>query len=235
MSVHVESTTTLTSVIMAKWPQPGKVKTRLIGPLTAYQAAAVHAAMLQCVLDRLNQHLPGSIVLAVDPPHDTLALGDDPELSIELPIENTLIDQDTGDLGNRIMRAWEDVGSGPTVFFGVDSPDIPVDALKAIPNALTRSEAACGPVDDGGYWCLAARQLARQLLIDIDWGTSKVYHQTQNAAARARLSLAELPAWHDVDTPDDLDALRQRIRLQKEPALTRLAKRLDRVLQDHPI
>jgi len=217
---------------MAKTPVPGQVKTRLIDPLTAHQAAAVHAAMLECVLERLATHLPGRRVLAIDGAPGALNDKSSPDLSLKVPVGTEVINQGTGNLGQRIHHVWQASGSGPAVFFGVDSPDCPAEALTAIPQALESHDAACGPVDDGGYWCLAARRPAPALLADIDWGSPSVYHQTQSAASEAGLTLAELPAWHDVDTPSDLSALTHRLRSAHEPALTRLAERLSRVLQD---
>ena len=40
-------------IVMAKNPIEGKVKTRLIGQLTALQACEIHQALMQCVMSRL--------------------------------------------------------------------------------------------------------------------------------------------------------------------------------------
>jgi len=219
---------------MAKRPLPGRVKTRLTAELSEQQAAEVHASMLECVLKRLATHLSGRLVLALDGEPGALLEATGPALSVDVPTDTGFTDQGTGDLGQRILQVWQAIGAGPAAFFGVDSPDIPKQALLAIPQALSDADAGCGPVEDGGYWCLAARLPYPALLTGIDWGTASVYHQTQQAAEHAGLTLTELPPWHDVDTPSDLNQLRIRLRLTEEPALTRLAKRLDRIMQDSP-
>ena len=219
-------------VVMAKRPVPGRVKTRLIGELSDHHAACVHAAMLDCVLKRLSEVFPGHLVLALDGGTDDPLTHPDPDLAIQLPDDTKLIDQDQGNLGDRLGHVWRTIGGGPAVFFGVDSPDVPMDALKGIAHNLTLADAACGPVEDGGYWCLAARQHAPNLLAGIDWGTPAVYHQTRDAAEQAGLTLQELPAWHDVDDASDLTSLRDRLRDTREPALIRLAQRLQRITQD---
>lgn len=219
-------------VVMAKRPIPGRVKTRLTPTFSPQQAAQAHAAMLECVLARLATHLPGQHFLALDsqtvPPNQP----HDPALDYELPQAFHIIDQGTGDLGDRITHVWQALNQGPAVFFGVDSPDLPTQTLTTLWDALAPADAVIGPVDDGGYWCLAAQQLPPPLLASIDWGTPAVYHQTHQAARDAGLTLTDLDPWHDVDDPADLLALQYRIKPTHEPALTRLRQRLDRITQD---
>jgi uncharacterized protein len=226
-----------TVVVMAKRPAPGRVKTRLTSELSPVQAAEVHAAMLESVLSRVQAYLPGRWVLALDDASDDDASNKDlqhadPSLSVQIPPGWEIIDQGRGGLGERLSYVWRKIGKGRAVFFGIDSPDTPAQALKSIWPALDRADAAVGPVDDGGYWCLAGRYFQPPLLTGIDWGSEAVYHQTREAAGKAHLRLLELPPWHDVDTPGDLHALQDRLGQADEPALTRLRQRLARITQD---
>lgn len=218
-------------IVLAKAPRPGRVKTRLSPTLTPAQAAAVHAAMLICVLQRTRRHVPGEHVLAVDGletwQETRIRLAHDVPLGTELAaalVEAAagwrLIDQGTGDLGARLEHTWRDTGAGAVVFLGVDTPDVPAAALEAVVPALADVDAAIGPASDGGYWTLAARRHAPALLRGIDWGGSAVYHQTLAAAAREGLTWRSLPTWHDVDEPADLAALRHRLNPRKDPRKT---------------
>jgi uncharacterized protein len=219
-------------VVMAKRPIPSHVKTRLTPTFSPLKAAQIHAAMLDCVLNRLAAHIPGKHILALDsksPNHDQTL---DPTLDYTLPDCYQTLDQGLGSLGDRLTHVWQALNQGPAVFFGVDSPDIPINTLKTLFNALKTADAAIGPVDDGGYYCLAAKQLQPPLLTRIDWGTPAVYHQTHQAAKNAGLKLFDLPPWHDVDTPADLLALQYRIKHTHEPTLARLHQRLHRITQD---
>ncbi len=218
-------------VVMAKPAVIGRVKTRLIGTLTAHQVAAVYSAMLDCVLERVKTHVRSDCiryVLAIDYSLicfecaargviRTMARGFHP------------VDQGQGDLGDRMGRVWRRLGAGAVVFLGVDSPDVPIPILMSIIPTLNRADAAVGPVSDGGYWALAASRYQGCLLRDIDWGSPRVYDQTIAAARRAGLRVATLPAWEDIDRPADLAALRVRLASVTEPALLRLRARLERI------
>ena len=214
-------------VVMGRSAVPGEVKTRLQARLSPTRAAAVHAALMRCVLHRLPAWLDADrFILALDD------LGR-PEAAGEIPTPWTRMHQGTGDLGERLDDVWQTIGAGPVVFFGVDSPDVPGAALTELSHkvAADETDAAAGPVDDGGYWCLYGRRHQPALLEDIDWGSSQVYDQTRRAAASAGLNLAPLPPWHDVDDPDDLDQLRHRIADSSEPALQQLADDLVKILE----
>lgn len=222
----------VTGILMAKKPRRGLVKTRLYhrGPYTAEVAAEMAWAMLHCTARRLAEC--GRLVLAVTPD------GCGPELArrLEIPLVRT-VDQGAGDLGQRLSRVWRLVGADRLVaFFGGDAPDVPEVALGEIAPALGKTALALGSTGDGGFWTLAGRTYQEALFRGIDWGTSRVYDQTRQRAAAADLGVHLLPAWHDIDRPEDVEALRQRLRNQSghdstglidDAPLRRLAERLD--------
>ena len=210
-------------VVMAKVPVAGQVKTRLAPAFRPDQAAAVHSAMLQCVLDRLTQHLPGRRVLALA---GVQSQSDD---RLVVPDGWFVVQQGAGDLGQRMGHVWAQIGAGKAVFFGSDSPDVPKATLGRIWPALADSEAVIGPSTDGGYWALGAARFSPVLLDHIDWGGSTVYDQTRTAAWSSDIRMAVLPLWHDVDHPADLSALRCRLESADEPSLVRLRRSLRQV------
>ena len=223
-------------IVMAKPALPGRVKTRMIGRYTAQQAAAAHAAMLECVLNRTATHLGSSsqlrFVLALDDTRSPQRSGARGEADISVPQDWQVISQGNGHLGQRLAHVWQTIGGGLAIFLGADCPDLPSTALGSILPSIRSAHVAAGPVDDGGYWTLACRRYDNRLLTDIDWGTAAVYHQTVHAAQQAGFNFASLPSWYDVDTPRDLDRLRQRLAQCQEPALRRLKTRLDQICED---
>lgn len=218
-----------TIVVMAKPAIPGRVKTRLTEVFSPAQAAAVHAAMLRCVLERVRIHLPGRRVLAMaDWQADGGEMGlADGVIAAARKAGWRVVDQGPGDLGRRLAHVWAAVDQGPIAFLGVDSPDVPAPVLSGLWDALAGAEVGIGPVDDGGYWVLAARRRIERLVEGIDWGTASVYDQTVKAAAGEGVVWRRLAGWHDVDHPEDLAMLLQRLRQASEPALVRLLEQLN--------
>ncbi len=197
----------VTAVLMAKRPEPGVVNTRLVRPggLDSEAAARVGWAMLICTAQRLCA-ASSRVILAASPD------GCAGELAEALKVNFAqVVDQGTGDLGQRLERAWKAAGEGRIAFFGADAPDVPQEALRAIPQALANHDLAVGPTHDGGYWTLAATAFHPQVLRAIDWGTDRVYDQTRKRAVEAGLEACALPRWYDVDQPSDLEALRRRV------------------------
>ena len=197
-------------VVMAKRPKVGRVKTRMVPPLTERQAAEVHTAMLRCVLARLERFVPGRKVLALDAAEAELRDREAALRGVDLSAW-TLVPQGAGDLGERLLRVWQALGGGAVAFFGVDSPDVPAEMLAGLWGVLEQAEAAAGPTEDGGYWTLLVRRTHPHLLAGIDWGTAAVYDQTRRAAVSAGLTWGELPRWYDVDDALDLADLQHRL------------------------
>jgi uncharacterized protein len=193
------------AVLVAKLPRPGTVKTRLISAhIDESAAAAIALALARCTAKRLQARF--QVHLAVTPDDCGAEFLD--LLGLRLPV----IPQGRGDLGERLAAAWQAVGAAtPVAFFGIDAPDVPAAALDAVESSLAMHDALIGPTADGGYWTLAARTPQPRLLRDIAWGKAGVAAQTRARAAEAGVRLGELPAWYDVDTVDDLRALRARL------------------------
>jgi len=212
-----------TAVIMAKYPTPGKVNTRLItDSFTDQNAAAVATAFLQCITARLHKIFHGNIIIATSPDHalpqmKQLINKRLPDQAPSIPI----LPQGQGNLGNRIQNIWLKINKKnnsnqtPICFFGMDSPDIPTRILKELYNLLSTTpppfDIAAGPTDDGGYWTLAAHEYHPEILQNINWGENTVYQNTKKIAESANLRFDPLKPWFDIDTPEDLEKLMQRL------------------------
>jgi len=222
-------------VIMAKPAVPGLVKTRLIGALSPLQAAEVHLAMWQAVVERVTHAFADEdvelvVALAVVEQTKQTQLG---KALVDLPAGWRTIDQGKGNLGDRLDHVWRALGRGRILFLGVDSPDVPVDAMRsAWAGSSDGDEVAIGPVEDGGYWTLSCGSYQPALVQGIDWGSAKVYDQTWQTAVRSGLNARRLLSWHDVDDYADLQALRGRLADTREASLVALRQALNRICKD---
>jgi glycosyltransferase A (GT-A) superfamily protein (DUF2064 family) len=128
-------------IVLAKEPVPGRVKTRLVPPLTYAAAAELAAAALS------------DTILVVDRvPARGRFLAFDGDVAGWLPSGWWHVAQPGGGLDERLAAAFDAVGPGPAVLVGMDTPQLsPTDLAGFDPS---RYDACFGPAVDGGYWTI---------------------------------------------------------------------------------
>lgn len=194
-------------LLFTKPAREGRVKTRLIGDLTPAEAAALHAAFLGDLIDRLRE---GDF---------ELQLAWDLDAQDEIPAGPLPgVRQQGHDLGERLYRALSEAardGSSvvPSVMaLGSDHPTLPLALVHEAFERLERgAEVVLGPAEDGGYYLIALRSDAvdPDLFRDIPWSTGRVLSETLERCRGLAVEL--LPPASDVDTPEDLRRLAARL------------------------
>ncbi len=178
--------------LFARWPEPGKAKTRLIPALGAEGAAALHKRLTERTV---------ATVLAAGLPCELRSTGAHPEaFRAWLGPGVEVIDQGEGDLGARLAAA---AAMLPVLLLGADIPGLRPEHLLAAAAALATAPAVIGPAADGGYWLLGLAAPAPQLFVDIAWGTDTVFADT---IARLPPGTPQLATLADLDRPEDLAA-----------------------------
>jgi hypothetical protein len=179
------------------------VKTRLAADTTAEWAAAVAAAFLGDISDRLSL-LSVSRVLVFAPAEarEQFAglLGD----------RFALCPQSGGELGQRLsvfLRRQLAVGADAVVVLGTDSPTLPLDLVEQAFAELERADVVLGPATDGGYYLVGCAREVPPIFEDIAWSSPRVLSQTIAHLQDSRWRLALLPPWYDVDTRADWEML----------------------------
>lgn len=190
------------AIVLAKYPAPGRVKTRLIGAFTAEQAAQVHRRCLRLTLDCLHAAGRVEIVLAGSP--------DGADFAEFLPPAARLLSQGEGNLGARLAQVVErifEAGASRVLLVGSDCPAMrPQDVTTAL-DLLDRVDVVVGPALDGGYYLLGLRGPETGLFTSIDWSTPRVLAQTLARAAEMGLSHTLIDERRDVDEVGDMMAL----------------------------
>jgi uncharacterized protein len=135
-----------------------------------------------------------------------------------------LLPQSGGDLGARMRDAFDRAfarGAARVALVGTDAPDLSRETVVQAFSALGAADVVLGPSPDGGYCLIALRAPRPELFAGIEWSTPRVREETRSRAAAAGLTVHELEALADVDTPDDLRAAWPRIEavLARRPAL----------------
>lgn len=207
--------------LMCKDPSRGK--TRLAATIGAERAALFAGAFLQD-----SAALAAEIAQRLSV--DAIAFADGEVALAGLRV----IPQAAGDLGQRMEAAFETLGY-PALLLGTDAPTLP-PALAELAMAGLRdgADAAFVPALDGGYCLIALSRPLPELLRDMPWSTPELMEATRRAATR--LSLLELPVWHDVDSEADLALLRLSVQGQSPSGCAALppwrAMQCRRILHD---
>jgi len=190
-------------IIFTRYPEPGKVKTRLIPALGKEGAASLHQAMTERTLrwaKSLSRKNPDLIEIWFD--------GGTRHMMEEwLGPEFKYFHQGDGDLGERMARAFQENfqrKKREIVLVGVDCPELTAFHGQAAFDALQRHELVLGPTDDGGYCLIGLKRMVPEIFKSIAWGTDTVHHETLDRAKNKGLSVKNLNILHDVDVPQDL-------------------------------
>ncbi len=198
---------TLALLVLAKAPEPGRVKTRLCPPLTLLQAADLAAAALLDTLGAVRAVPGGRVVVALAGRLSSAARA--VELAVELRGVATRR-QRGPDLGHRIAaahRAAAGVVPGrPVLQIGMDTPQVEPALLTEAAGPLSRgtADAVLGPAADGGWWALGLRDpRAAAAIAGVPTSRHDTGERTAHALRAAGLRVGLLPELTDVDTAAD--------------------------------
>jgi rSAM/selenodomain-associated transferase 1 len=193
--------------IMAKAPRPGHVKTRLLPAMSREAAARLAEAFLLDTIHRVAQVRRARRALLYAPRASRPAFR-------RIASDFLLIPQRSGDLGRRLASAFRDLLTlhpGPVIVIGSDAPALSTSVLQRAVDVFTESavDGVLGPSEDGGYYLVGLRRPCAELFRGIAWSSPAVFEQTMQRARKRGLRISILSRWWDIDTPQDLQRLRQ--------------------------
>jgi uncharacterized protein len=189
-------------IMFAKYPEKGKVKTRLCGKWHEGIVARLYRSFIEDLLERLS--------------------GGDYHFRIAYhPVEKKIdfirqfgngisyMAQIGEDLGERMSGAFTRVfleDFQTVIIIGSDSPDLPREIINEAFQSLEKNGAVMGPSCDGGYYLIGFRQdsFFPGAFEGIAWGTSHVFEKTIELLHNAGIDVHVLPRWLDIDTPEDI-------------------------------
>lgn len=191
-------------VIMARYPEPGKIKTRLARTIGKSEALYLYSAFLTDLAQRFAgqeyklhwNYTPGesnfrAFITALVP---------------SLAEYTECFPQEGEDLGARLHSAFKRTqqrGFSRTIVIGSDSPHMSLDVIARAYKALNEVDVVLGPADDGGYYLIAMRQ-PHDVFSGIPMSTDRVRQMTIELATRQGLIVRLLEPLFDIDELPDL-------------------------------
>lgn len=196
-------------IIMAKVPVAGAVKTRLQPFLSPDECAELARAFLHDAVAKAKS-VCENVILAYSPADRKNVLDE------TLRRENTLVAQTGATLGDRMTNAFEFAfaqKSDAVVMIGTDSPTVHAEYIEQAFDFLEiNSDIVLGKTADGGFYLIGTQQkIHSELFKNVAWSSAAVFRQMIANAERLKLRWRAVPAWYDVDTPDDFTFLRDEI------------------------
>lgn len=202
-------------VVMARYPELGRIKTRLARSIGDEQTLRLYTAFLTDLAQRFAGQMcdlhwaytPADIdyqafITALAPQHGH---------------QMWSFPQQGPELGARLHAVFHwtrDKGYKKSIIIGSDSPQVSLATVHRAHAALEDADVVLGPADDGGYYLIAMSH-PYDVFSDIPMSTPVVTQMTITAAERQGLRVQFIDALFDVDELADLQRLGQQLQADR--------------------
>ncbi len=186
--------------VLAKAPQPGYAKTRLIPAVGAAAAARLQRQLTLRTLATARAAGLGPVTLwcAPDTGHRFFR-------ALQRRDGLDLRAQPEGDLGRRMAHVFAAGGERPLLLIGTDCPVLNVEHLRQAALALHSAvDAVFITTEDGGYYLVGLKQPCPALFEGIEWSSARVMTQTRSRLSALGLRWTEVARLWDVDRAEDV-------------------------------
>jgi hypothetical protein len=186
-------------VIFSKYPEKGKVKTRLAHYTGEDKAYAIYVQLLQNTLQEAAKH----------PADKWLFLSNLPKNPHTLFTEYSFpkMVQQGNNLGEKMANAFRYLfkqGYEQIVLTGGDIHQLDTSILTQAFDALHSVDTVIAPANDGGYYLIGMNKLHESLFSLQKWSHSQVFQETLQRIRQQGLTYEILPERIDIDTLEDL-------------------------------
>jgi rSAM/selenodomain-associated transferase 1 len=192
-------------LILARYPRPGMVKSRLaqrLGDVPASEFYRLCAERLFAELDRLPPTVCRYLFF------DDRRRDDADEIRRWVGRDLRFHRQPNAEFGERMVAGFRQAfldGATKAIIVGTDIPDLNAELLTRALHLLDRYPLVIGPDRGGGFYLLGMRMLHRELFqLPTPWGSDEVYLHTLKQMERYAYVPAVLPTLFDIDTGEDL-------------------------------
>jgi rSAM/selenodomain-associated transferase 1 len=186
----------VTLAVIAKAPVAGRVKTRLCPPCTPRQAAELAEAALRDTLAAMAD----AARLADRAVARAIVLDGAPGTWVD---GEQVVAQRGGGLDERLAAAFADLGGGPALIVGMDTPQLTGAVLARALTALDDHDAVLGPATDGGYWGIGLRRADARALVGVPMSAEHTLAAQRVRLGKLGLTVADATTLVDVDTIED--------------------------------
>jgi uncharacterized protein len=192
-------------MVFLRYPEPGKVKSRLAADIGQQQATDLYARLVRRSLgiagDLKRARGDLEVLLFFHPPEREKAV----QQSYPGPWQ--FVPQTGCDLGERMAHAFcyaQCRGWQHAVLIGTDIADLRISDLDEAFQALEEGQAVLGPAADGGYYLIGLNRPCGAVFQSQAWGSESVFERTRATLGTRGFSVKILKQRTDVDRQEDL-------------------------------
>lgn len=185
-------------IIFQKFPELGKVKTRLAKTIGNENALKIYKHLVNHTHQVIKNVAADKFVFFAD---KVVAEG----------YEHCQVDLQEGDeLGDRMKIAFEKVfskGYQQVVIIGTDCNDLSIEIVDVAFDVLDKKDAVIGPALDGGYYLLGLSKMISAIFENKNWSTETVCSATEKDFVDNGFSYELITPLSDIDVEADLGPL----------------------------
>ncbi|MFT4550627.1 MAG: rSAM/selenodomain-associated transferase 1 [Verrucomicrobiales bacterium] len=202
-------------IIFVKFPEPGKVKTRLAKSLGSEGAADAYRWLVARVAENVVEPSgEWAIWVIFDPAEREGEVREWLEPLFGASVSR-YVPQADGDLGARLGGAFAagfDAGFEKVAAIGTDCVDLGLEGIRHCWRSLEEHDVVFGPADDGGYYLVGLKSVCARLFTEVPWSHERTLEVSRGVAASEGLSVAELEVLSDVDEIEQWEDIQRRRR-----------------------
>jgi rSAM/selenodomain-associated transferase 1 len=188
-----------TVLVFARYPAPGRVKTRLAARVGAEQATELYRRWIGEVFSILQPLRPSTCVVCCydGAPRKAFASWDH--------LADDWWPQPPGDLGERLTAGFRQAlaAARPVVAVGTDCLELDAALIGTAFDLLQNRDVVFGPTADGGYYLVGMSADRTALFWGVRWSCQETLADHLARCEERGWSHSLLPARHDIDTWDD--------------------------------
>ena len=182
--------------VLIKYPEPGKVKTRLAKHIGTEEAASFCRRIAEHVLKRTAPADFGYLRIVFYTPDEMRQ-----QFADWLPDELLKV-QRGRDVGERMEHALEEMfalGAEKAIVVGADIPGLHREIIDNAFQNLDHADMVIGPAMDGGYYLIGMKSPHPEIFWNIAWGTGEVFRKTVAKIEKKGLRYRAVETLFDVD------------------------------------
>ncbi|MBD3388341.1 MAG: DUF2064 domain-containing protein [Candidatus Altiarchaeales archaeon] len=208
-------------IVFTKVPERGYVKTKLQKELQSHVVEELYTALLKDALEKLGDYTP---YVAYYPERKQqmlwTILGD----------RNYIVQRGKG-MWERIVNVFNDfyrMGFDYVAAVNCDAPSLTKGHVEEAFALMRDNDLVLGPAYDGGFYLIGGRGLKQGLFEGAEWKSRNALETIAENARKQGLNVAYTERLRDIDTPEDVKAVWESQKLDKNGKTYEILARINK-------